>query len=96
MLMNLAVDDPESHLRVAAFAQGLGELGWTIGRNVDVEYRWAAGEVDRPAATSGRGPHPTGRERIFRVFERTGPARAAGSEADRARAVHERRRPPRA
>src|SRR5262249_52992701 len=40
-----------------------------------------------PAATSGRGAHPTGRERIFRVFERTGAARAAGSEADRPRAV---------
>ena len=40
-----------------------------------------------PAATSGRGAHPTGptgRERIFRVFERTDAARAAGSEADRA------------
>ena len=34
-----------------------------------------------------RGTHPTGRERIFRGFERTGAARAAGSEADRARAV---------
>ena len=40
-----------------------------------------------PAATSGRGAHPAGRERIFRGFERTGAARAAGSEADRARAV---------
>src|SRR5260370_3594571 len=40
-----------------------------------------------PAATSGRGAHPTGRERIFRVFERTGAARTAGSEADRARVV---------
>jgi hypothetical protein len=44
VLMNLAVDDPESHLRIAAFSQGLGELGWVIGRNVDVDYRWAAGE----------------------------------------------------
>jgi putative ABC transport system substrate-binding protein len=47
VLMNLAADDPESQLRVAAFSQGLGELGWVIGRNVDVDYRWAAGEPDR-------------------------------------------------
>ena len=40
-----------------------------------------------PTATSGRGYHPTGRERIFRGFERTGAARAAGSEAHWARAV---------
>jgi putative tryptophan/tyrosine transport system substrate-binding protein len=45
--MNLAADEPESQLRVAAFSQGLGELGWVIGRNVDVDYRWAAGEPDR-------------------------------------------------
>src|SRR5262249_36905310 len=47
VLMGLAADDPESQLRVAAFSQGLGELGWTIGRNVNVDYRWAAGEADR-------------------------------------------------
>src|SRR6516165_9629377 len=47
VLMSLAADDPESQLRVAAFSQGLGESGWTIGRNVNVDYRWAAGEADR-------------------------------------------------
>ena len=34
-------------VRVAAFAQGLQELGWTIGRNLRIEYRWSAGEADR-------------------------------------------------
>jgi len=32
VLMNLTSDDPEAPGRVAALAQGLGELGWTIGR----------------------------------------------------------------
>jgi ABC-type uncharacterized transport system substrate-binding protein len=45
-LMNLAADDPEAPGRVAAFAQGLGELGWTIGRNVRIDARWAAGNAD--------------------------------------------------
>jgi putative tryptophan/tyrosine transport system substrate-binding protein len=41
VLMSLAADDPESQARLAAFAQGLQQLGWTIGQNVRVDYRWA-------------------------------------------------------
>jgi hypothetical protein len=40
-----AADDPEAAGRVAAFAQGLGELGWTIGRNMRMEVRFAGGSV---------------------------------------------------
>src|SRR5262245_2139673 len=47
VLMNLAADDPEAPARVAALAQGLGELGWIVGRNVMIDYRWAAGDVER-------------------------------------------------
>jgi putative ABC transport system substrate-binding protein len=43
---NLAEDDPESLLRIAAFAQGLRELGWTIGRNMQIDYRWGEGDAD--------------------------------------------------
>jgi putative ABC transport system substrate-binding protein len=46
VLMNLRADDPESPARVAAFAQGLQELGWTVGRNVRVDYRWGADDAD--------------------------------------------------
>jgi len=47
VLMHLAADDPEGQRRVAAFLQGLQEAGWAVGRNVDIDIRWAAGEADR-------------------------------------------------
>jgi putative ABC transport system substrate-binding protein len=47
VLMNLAADDPESVVRLAAFHQALQELGWTIGRNIQIDYRWSPGEQGR-------------------------------------------------
>jgi putative ABC transport system substrate-binding protein len=47
VLMNLAADDPVSQARLAAFLQGLQQLGWTDGRNVRIDTRWGAGEADR-------------------------------------------------
>jgi len=47
VLMHLASDDPEGQSRVAAFLQGLQEAGWAVGRNVNIDVRWAAGEADR-------------------------------------------------
>jgi putative ABC transport system substrate-binding protein len=47
VLMHLAADDPEGQSRVAAFLQGLQEAGWAVGRNVNIDVRWAAGEADR-------------------------------------------------
>jgi hypothetical protein len=46
MLSGLAADDPEGQARFAAFAQGLQQLGWTDGRNVRIDIRSAAGNVD--------------------------------------------------
>jgi putative ABC transport system substrate-binding protein len=46
VLMLQAADDPETLARVTAFAQGLQELGWTDGRKVRIEYRFA-GDADR-------------------------------------------------
>jgi putative ABC transport system substrate-binding protein len=46
VLLNITADDPESQGRLAAFAQGLQSLGWVIGQNVRVEYRWGGGSVD--------------------------------------------------
>lgn len=47
VLMHLAADDAEGQSRHAAFLQGLQELGWSVGRNVRVDTRWAGGDADR-------------------------------------------------
>jgi putative tryptophan/tyrosine transport system substrate-binding protein len=46
MLLNITSDDPQSQARLAAFAQGLQQLGWTIGQNVLVDYRWGRGDAE--------------------------------------------------
>jgi putative tryptophan/tyrosine transport system substrate-binding protein len=44
VLMSLAADDKEGQARLNAFVQSLQELGWTDGRNLRIDTRWAAGE----------------------------------------------------
>jgi putative tryptophan/tyrosine transport system substrate-binding protein len=46
VLMNVAEADPESAARIAAFLQGLQQSGWSDGRNVQIDTRWAAGDVE--------------------------------------------------
>jgi putative ABC transport system substrate-binding protein len=46
-LIGYAEGDPIAKSRVAAFAQGLQQLGWTEGRNLQIEYRFAPGNVDQ-------------------------------------------------
>jgi putative tryptophan/tyrosine transport system substrate-binding protein len=45
VLMTLSADDPEGLARVTAFVQGLQELGWRDGRDVRIDYRWAAADA---------------------------------------------------
>jgi putative ABC transport system substrate-binding protein len=47
VLMNRAADDPQGKARVAAFKQGLQQLGWEEGRNVRIDTRWGEDEVER-------------------------------------------------
>jgi putative ABC transport system substrate-binding protein len=47
VLMALVEGDPYEKALLSAFTQGLGELGWTDGRNLRMDVRWAAGNVDR-------------------------------------------------
>src|SRR6266436_3114463 len=46
VLMGTAADDSESQARAAAFAQGLAQLGWADGRNVQIDTRWATTNAD--------------------------------------------------
>ena len=41
VLIPYAADDPEGQARIAAFLQGLQQLGWTEGRNVRIDTRWS-------------------------------------------------------
>ena len=53
VLMNQAADDSDAQANFAAFLQALQQLGWTDGRNVRIDTRWAGGhaaEIGRHAA----------------------------------------------
>jgi len=45
-LMPYTANDPQAQNRNAAFLQGLQQLGWTIGQNVQIDYRWSEGKED--------------------------------------------------
>ena len=45
-LMPLAANDPQAQERNAAFLQGLQQLGWTVGQNIQIDYRWSGGTED--------------------------------------------------
>jgi putative ABC transport system substrate-binding protein len=47
LLGGFAADDPEGQARMTALIQGLQERGWTDGRNVRIDYRWAVGDPER-------------------------------------------------
>src|SRR5260370_22039487 len=47
VLNYLTADDPDLSPRVAAFAQALQGLGWIDGRNIQIDYRWGGGGLDR-------------------------------------------------
>src|SRR5262249_29427817 len=47
MLIGQAADDADGKARLAAFVEGLQQLGWTDGRNVRIDTRWGGGDADR-------------------------------------------------
>ena len=47
VLMSAAPDDPLGQAGIAAFAQGLQQLGWEVGANLRIDYRWGANDTER-------------------------------------------------
>ena len=47
VLMGIAADDRDGQARLAAFRQGLQQLGWTEGGNSSIDIRWGAGNAER-------------------------------------------------
>src|ERR1700674_2985047 len=47
VLIDYGENDPEAKAFLSGFTRGLAELGWTDGRNLRMDVRWAAGNVDR-------------------------------------------------
>jgi putative ABC transport system substrate-binding protein len=47
LLIDYPADDPISTEFIAGLLQGLQELGWAVGRNVQIDYRWGAVDDDR-------------------------------------------------
>src|SRR5262245_14292874 len=46
VLMNKTENDPESKVEILAFVHGLEERGWTLGSNMQIDYRWGAGDAN--------------------------------------------------
>jgi putative tryptophan/tyrosine transport system substrate-binding protein len=61
ILMPWAANDPTAKARVGVFQQELQQLGWTDGRNIRIDIRWAAGNADetRKQASELVGLAPT-------------------------------------
>ena len=47
VLMGVAADDPDAQANITSLRQGLQEAGWQIGRNLQIDVRWSAGDVAR-------------------------------------------------
>ena len=50
VLMGYPEGDPQAQANVTALRQGLHDLGWVEGQNVQIDYRWAGGDADKARA----------------------------------------------
>src|SRR5215471_21673640 len=45
-------NDPFAKLQLSTLTQALADLGWTDGRNVRMDFRWAGGDINRIRASA--------------------------------------------
>jgi putative ABC transport system substrate-binding protein len=76
VLMPYARDNSEAQARITAFVQALQKLGWTEGRNLQIDFRWGTGDLQK-AATELVASSPDV------IFTSTTPAVAALQQATR-------------
>jgi putative ABC transport system substrate-binding protein len=50
VLMSPSTTDPEGQKQAAALRRGLEDLGWLSGSNIDIEFRWYGGDVEKARA----------------------------------------------
>ena len=55
VLMSVPENDPEAQAWLGTFSEGLQQLGWTAGRNIRLDYRWAASFDAESCDKSGQG-----------------------------------------
>jgi putative ABC transport system substrate-binding protein len=53
LLMNYSEDDPEGQAWVVVFRETLEKLGWTLGRNLAIEFHWGMQDLERTRAAAG-------------------------------------------
>ena len=89
VLMSFASDDPEAQPRLLAFAQGLQELGWTVGRNLSTP----AGSQAIPTALANTRRNWWRSRRTSSCQRRRSLGAIAAGDPDRADRVRECSRP---
>ena len=52
VLMNTSETDPESEVRIGVFRQHLEQLGWRVGHNLQIDYRWGVGDLEKTRAAT--------------------------------------------
>src|SRR5262245_53833527 len=52
VLMGIAERDPDAAARISAFHQVLEKRGWSVGRNLHIDYRWSGGDLDGTRAAA--------------------------------------------
>src|SRR5262245_44638353 len=78
-VVEAGLDDQHELARSAIFEQSLEKLGWTVGRNIAIDYRWGASDLARARSAVAQ---------VLRlapdvILVNTGPALTAAQEATR-------------
>jgi putative tryptophan/tyrosine transport system substrate-binding protein len=80
LISGAAEADPESRARVGALREALGQRGWSEGRNLQIDYRWAGADPSRIRTLAGL-PYAAAKATKATAPEATEAAATAGAAA---------------